>query len=386
VARQYTLISSDSHLEIKPERWVHRVAEEHRERAPRTVHMSDGGEAFLIEGRPLQPVNLADNRSGRADWRPIGMKVDDAAGAGGPDQRVQEMDVDGLDAEILFPANQRGYIMWRGIADDDAYRAIVRGYNDWLALDYCAYAPERLIGIGVIPSTNLDDALAELEHCAQLGLRAVLLGAFPSSKSYPSPEDDRFWVRAQELTLAVTVHVRFHFPTTEGPSFIYPKGTPDLMRKVGRGLVEHLAQHGQPPAKGMTQLVLSGLFDRLPNLRVFFAETRVGWLPFFLESLDLWYERNLGWAEDLLGFRPLKRKPSAYIRENIYLSIQYERFAVPNRYYIGVDHMMFASDFPHIECEWPNTRPILDEIYADVPEQERHKIWAGNAASFFKLA
>lgn len=385
MSRTYALMSSDSHLEIHPERWTQRVVPEHRERAPRTVHLAGGGEAFLIEGRPLQPVNLADNRSGRSDWSPIGMNVDDAAGAGGPDQRVREMEQDGLDAEVLFPANQRGYIMWRGIADDEAYRAVVRGYNDWLALDYCSYAPERLLGVGVIPSTNVDDAIDELEHCAELGLPAVLLGSFPNGKPFPSPDDDRFWSRSLELGMPVSVHVRFHFPAAEGPSLLYPKGTPDLMRRIGRGLVEHLAQHGQPPAKGMTQLILSGLFDRFPSLKVFFAETRVGWLPFFLESLDLWYGRNLAWAEDLLGFTPVARQPSAYVRDNIFLSIQYERFAVANRHCIGVDHLMFASDFPHIECEWPNTRPILDEIYAEVPAAERDRIWAGNAVSFFRL-
>jgi predicted TIM-barrel fold metal-dependent hydrolase len=60
--------------------------------------------------------------------------------------------------------------------------------------------------------------------------------------------------------------------------------------------------------------------------------------------------------------------------------------AIELRQHIGVDHIMFATDFPHIECEWPNSRPVIDKIYADVPTEERDRIWAGNAVEFFKLA
>ena len=73
------------------------------------------------------------------------------------------------------------------------------------------------------------------------------------------------------------------------------------------------------------------------------------------------------------------------MRENIYFRVQYERVAVETRHHVGVDHIMFATDFPHIENEWPNSRPIIDDIYADIPAVERDKIWAGNCVKFFKL-
>ncbi|MGH7091290.1 MAG: amidohydrolase family protein, partial [Stellaceae bacterium] len=134
------------------------------------------------------------------------------------------------------------------------------------------------------------------------------------------------------------------------------------------------------------QLVLSGTFERFPALKVFFAETRLGWVPFWLEHADLWYKRHLGWAEEQLGFKPLKALPSEYVRQHVYFSVQYERVAVEERRHVGVDRIMFATDFPHIECEWPNTKPLVDEIYADIPEPDRRRIWAENAVEFFKLA
>jgi predicted TIM-barrel fold metal-dependent hydrolase len=158
-----------------------------------------------------------------------------------------------------------------------------------------------------------------------------------------------------------------------------------VMHGLRRGLLEWITFFGLPPAVSIGQLVLSGVFDRFPALRLFFAETRLGWVPFWLENADLWYQRHIGWAQEYLGFKPLAHLPSEYVREHISFSVQYERVAVETRYHVGVDKIMFATDFPHIECEWPNSRPIIDRLYADVPAAEQRRIFAANAIDFFKL-
>jgi predicted TIM-barrel fold metal-dependent hydrolase len=389
MAREYRLMSSDGHLEVPPERWAGRVPAKYRDRAPRTVHLPDGGDALMIEGQPLLEANFLDLRAGRpaGQWQPFGLKVADAAGTGSPEQRVGEQDRDGLDAEVLFPAMVAGPVFWRNITHDEVYKAVIRAYNDWLAEEYCAVAPDRLIGMGVIPITNVDDAVAEMEHCARLGLKGVLLGALPNAKGYPTPEDDKFWAAAVEMGMPVTVHVQFYRtgPRATQPTLRYPKEDPEVMQRLRRPFLEWICNFGLAPAVSIAQLVLSGTFDRFPKLKVFFAETRLGWVPFWLEHADLWYRRHLGWAEEQLGFKPLKALPSEYVREHVYFSVQYERVAVEERHHVGVDRIMFATDFPHIECEWPNTKPLVEEIYADIPEPDKRKIWAGNAVEFFRL-
>ena len=389
MAREYRLMSSDGHLEVPPERWVHRVPQKYRDRAPRSVKLPDGGDALLIEGQPLLEANFLDLRAGRpsGQWQPFGIKVEDAAGTGSAEQRVKEQDVDGMDAEVLFPAMVAGPAFWRNISHDEVYKAVIRGYNDGLGEEYCAVAPDRLIGMGVMPITNADDAVAEMEHCGKLGLKGIQLGALPNGKGYPTPEDDKFWGAAVEMDMPVTVHVAFNRTGARAsqPTFKYPKEDPQTMGRIRRPFLEWLTNFGLAPAVSITQLVLAGVFDRFPTLKVFFAETRLGWVPFWLEHADLWYQRHIGWAESMLGFKPLKRLPSEYVREHIYFTVQYERVAIELRQHIGVDHIMFATDFPHIECEWPNSRPIIDKIYADVPTEDRDKIWAGNAVDFFKL-
>jgi predicted TIM-barrel fold metal-dependent hydrolase len=136
----------------------------------------------------------------------------------------------------------------------------------------------------------------------------------------------------------------------------------------------------------LAQLILSGVFDRFPRLKIFFAETRLGWVPFWMEESDYWYERHRHWAERLLNFKPLKHKPSEYVREHVFFSVQHvERVAIELRHHMGVERIMFATDFPHIECDWPNTLPFAERLFADVPKEEALKIAASNMLGFFKL-
>lgn len=388
------LISSDGHLEVRPERWTPRMPAALRPHAPRTITLPDGGDAILIEGQPPYPVPFLDLRAGRTNesWQPFGVTVDDTAGVGPPEQRLREQDEDGLLAEVLFPNMQVGPRLWRALKDDDVYRASVRAYNDWLAEEYCPVARDRLIGLGVIPWTSLDDALAELERCARLGLKGVNLGVFPNGQPLPKPEDDRFWAAAIDMGMPLTVHVGFDRlgPRAALPTFDYPGADPDVLKKVGpRKIVDWVALPflGIPPALSLAQLTMSGVFDRLPDLKIFFAETRLGWVPFWMEEADYWFERHRHWAERLLGFRPPKRRPSEYVRDHIFFSVQHvERVAVELRHHMGVDRIMFATDFPHIECDWPNTRPFAERLFAGVPAREAFAIAAGNVIDFFRLA
>ena len=390
MAEQYDFISSDTHLEVLPERWTGRVPATYRDKMPRTVPHPDGGDALQIEGAPLFQVAYLDLRAGRTaeDWQPFGVSVEETAGVGSAEQRLQEQDQDGCAAEVLFPNMQAGPGLWRSITDDNAYVAAVRAYNDWLGEEYCAVNPKRLLGLGVMPMTNIEDALAELQHCAMLGLKGVLLSSFPNGMAYPQPEDDRFWAAALDMHMPLTVHVAFNRTgaRAQQPTFKYPAENPEILRKVRRGLVEQMALLGLPAATSFSQLIASGVFDRFPDLRIFFAETRLGWVPFWMEEADFWYERHRHWAQRYLGFQPLQRKPSEYMKEHFLFSVQGpEHVAIELRYHLGVDHIMFATDFPHIECEWPNTKPTLDSLTASLSPEEKYQVVAGNVINYFDL-
>src|SRR5262245_12686151 len=154
MARHYRYISGDSHLEIDSKKWIDRVPSQYREQAPHLVRMPDGGDGWVVEDQPPRQ-NAADiyGGKGRHNWQPNGQQYETTPGTGPGEQRIKEQDTDGIDAEILFPGQVAGPRLWRQMTNDDAYKSVVRAYNDWLAEDYCSVDPERLIGIGVIPWT-----------------------------------------------------------------------------------------------------------------------------------------------------------------------------------------------------------------------------------------
>ena len=386
MTRSYRYISGDSHLEVDSKRWVHRVAASFRDRAPRLVRMENGGDGWVIEGQAPRQVS-ADlyGGKGRDTWQPFGQTYEGTNGTGPPEQRLREQDQDGIDAEVLFPAQVSGPRYWRQIKDDDAYKAVVRGYNDWLAEEYCAIAPDRLIGMGVLPWTSVDDTIAEMEHCRQTGLLGVMLTGFPNGTGHPAPEDDEFWAAALSLDVPVTVHVELdRSGDRAGPLFQYPKESPETRG----GLVEQVARYSPSRGSGavtVVQLVLAGVFDRFPSLRILFAENQLGWIPFFLQTADVRYERHIPWAQQLLGFEPLARPPSEYIREHCLWGFQADRVGVEMRHHMGVDNLIWGSDFPHQESDWPDSVDVIQQNFAGIPEEERYKMVAGNAIDFFHL-
>ena len=299
MARPFRVVSADSHLELVPERWTSYVDPKHRDRAPRTVKLPTGGDGFLVEGQAPIPAGL-NVQGGREykDFDPVGVTYEGSLGTGTPEQRLRELDQDGVEADILFQG-LTGPESARSIQDNEVYRAMVRGYNEWLATEYCAAEPNRLLGMGAIPTSGLEDAIAELEHCKQLGLKGVQLSAFPSAANFPVPEDDRFWATALDMQLPVTVHVSLRtgsgpaFGPGAVPSFNYGRPLAKYAGPGGPDYIRSMTAYGFRGALNATQLVFSGVFDRYPKLRIYFAENEAGWIPMFLEELDNRFQRHV---------------------------------------------------------------------------------------------
>ena len=390
---KYRTISGDSHLEIDSKYWIDRVPVKDRDQAPRLVRQADGSDAWSIGEKITRPAAAADlyGGKGRDEYVPFGGRYEGTPGTGSPEQRVREQDQDGIDAEVLFPSQQGGPKFWRRVEDDNAYKAIVRAYNGWLAEEYCSINPDRLIGVGILPLTHdAADNVSEMEYCVQAGLKTVLLQGFPSGKPHPSEEDDRFWAAALDLNMPISVHVDLERSGERaGPLFRYPQEPKETMEKLTHDLVDQVGRFGPVRGNGSVaavQWVLSGLFDRFPKLQIFFAENQIGWIPFFLQAADVRYDRHYRWAERLLGFTPLKRPPSEYIREHCLWGFQFDRIGVELRHKINVDRLIWGSDFPHQESDWPESMSVIERNFAGVPEDEKQKMVCGNAVEFFRLA
>jgi predicted TIM-barrel fold metal-dependent hydrolase len=301
-------------------------------------------------------------------------------GTGGPQQRIKEQDLDGIDAEVMYTSAGNGGF-WRGIQSDDAYRAVIHAYNEFLAEEYCAVDRDRLLAMPVMPSTGVEDAVKELEYCKKAGLKGVALSAFPSGKSFPTASDDRFWAAAADHEMPVSVHIGFI--GREGPVFEY--GKHPKAAGFGTDPVRLLTRFGGGISQNAIQMIFGGVFDRFPSLRIYWAETMIGWVPYFYEQVDDIYERCRHYALREYGLPPLKRKPSEYVKDHCIWGFLHDPWGVKIRHEVGLRNAMWGNDFPHSAGNWPNSREILDEMFAGIPSEEKGQLLCGNAVQFFHL-
>lgn len=312
----------------------------------------------------------------------VAVDFDTAVGCGPPEQRLREQDIDGVDAELLFPSNTAMKVT-RGIRDDQAFAAVIRAYNDYLAEEYCSYAPDRLLGAGVLPHRGVEADIREMEHCAKLGLRTVIVGRYPGGKSYPTPADDRFWAAAIDLDVPLTIHTTLSHG--RGPSFAYPNRPPGEI--LEDDYISRLYRHGHRHGAALEacQLVVAGVFDRFPKLFIYWAENQVGWLAYYYQQMDLEYERNHYWAERELGVQALDRRPSEYLKKHAYWGFFDDPLGMRLRAEVGVDRIIWGSDFPHVITTWPHSVEKLDQQLSGATAEDRDRITSRNLIEFLHL-
>ena len=379
--RDYDVISADSHLETSPDVWRGYVDKEFREWAPRVEKLSGGGDAWVLPGTgnvvPLGLNFFSTSSDPRARWqsaKPIGVSYDDGLlGTGDGNSRLQEMDVDGVDAEVLFPAVS-GQRSLAGIPRE-AYIAVVRGYNDWLSQEFCAADPDRLWGVAMLPLTGVQDAIEEMTRVDSLpGIRTVALAEWPNGSGSPEAEDDQFWQAAIDLGMPLSSH-GFFGSGAGGDKRIPPGAIPGVnFANINSMLSKN------PRAYTGTQLITEGVLDRLPDLRIYWAETGIGWIPSFCEYADDEYHRHRYWA----GVQ-LAHEPSWYWRNCFKYSFQIDHHGIRNRDDIGLDNLMWATDFPHMNCDWPDSEIVIKNQLGDLPDAERRKIIRDTALDFFRV-
>jgi predicted TIM-barrel fold metal-dependent hydrolase len=363
LVRSYDIVSADSHLEVPPDQWRPYVDKEFRQYVPKVVQLADGsGDGWEMPGGGLVPLGLqfAITRPGVENRyvysKPIGISYSkDLVGSGDGFRRLRELDQDGVDADLLFPAifGTRGLNL-----PVEADVAICRGYNDWLSEEYTAADPERLLGLAILPKGGIDEAIAEMTRIAgKPGVYGVV--NFPECE----PGDDRFFEAALELGMPLCSHAGFPAPKLQWP----PSGVEvDVSKTLG--------------APGCLKYILSGVFDRLPDLKIFCAETFCGWLAYTYEAVDSWYENDRLWVD-----ADLDRPPSHYMKEHFRWSFIVDPLAIRLRHRIGIDVIMWSTDFPHMNTDWPLSRASIDEQMGQLPADERRRIVRDNAVEFFKL-
>jgi len=369
--REYRLIDADCHVVEPPHIWERWLPKQFSDRAPRLVKDEEGGDAWeFVPGGPLMYIGLVATPGMRFEdikWK--GYTYDTVRrGCWEGKSRLEDMDFDGVDAEFIYPS-QRTMYYFMGNADRDFHRAGVRAYNDYMAQEFCAADPERLFFLAQMPNLGIQEGIAELERCKEMGARGCIITAWPAGGDDVSPADDEFFRAAADLGMPVSIHIRIQRkrdprPTLEGPAAIASMALSGMLLF--------------PPI--MFELIMSGLFDRIPKLQIVGVETEIGWIPEALEQVDFFY----------LSYRAhtglqIRHLPSHYFRNNFTCTFIQDRTGIRNRHAIGIRNMAWSTDYPHHGCDWPYSRKIVEETMLDVPADERYWICAGNMVELYRL-
>src|SRR5215216_4793024 len=339
------VLSSDSHVFEPADLWQTRIDAAFRDRAPR-IQRIDGADQIVVEAdQVLSGIGLISNAGARFEAPETisaqGRLEDVLSGGWDPQQHLKDMALDGVAGEVLYPS--QGLFYFR-LADPRLMSAIFRAYNDWLA-EFCRADPARLKGSAMITEYPLED------------------------RRYDQPEYEPFWAAAASLGLPLSLHT-----ATRRQGKIRGFGEQTLRDASSRSTKAHY------PALSMCDLIFSGVFERHPRLILAIVEFELAWAPHVLSAMDYTYRERHG--EAIYRFKD-GMIPSDFFRRNVVLSFQEDAVGIRLRDVIGVDNMMWGSDYPHSESTFPQSRKILAEILAGVPDHEQAKITGGNTARVY---
>jgi predicted TIM-barrel fold metal-dependent hydrolase len=372
---KYGLISVDDHVLEHPRVWMERLSSaKWGERIPH-VEQSDGTECWVIDGNTLPLIGrgsvgalLSDRAASPAHWSDVPLP------AYVPSERLKAMDADGVDVSILYPtvAGMAGETFGR-IQDPELELACVQAYNDWL-LEEWSSASDRLIPQCVVPLGPVDAAVAEIRRAVSKGHRGVVFPATPMlQRELPHINElsyDPIWAVCEELQVPVCFHSgsssRMEFPQ-------YSELSPALQAALS------VVNRPLAAISVFSNVLYSHILVRHPGLKVVFAESSLGWGAYELELADHEFERQR------LHLEPGEVRPSELFRRQCYLTGCFDRAGIELRSYIGLDNILWETNFPQASSPWPRSWDEIETSFQNVPHEERSRLLVRNAEQLYRL-
>ena len=388
------IISTDDHLVEPADVWSSRLPERYREIGPHIVYAPVDSTPILdgagyiekpgTEGKPAAWWFYEDHRYSvkrliaaagySADEIHIGgITFDDMRpGCWKPKDRLADMDLNGVEAQMCFPNYPRfcGQIFLWG-KDKELARLCVEAYNDWMVEEWAGDSDGRLIPLCLVPLWDPALAAAEVRRNAARGVRAVAFSELPAYLGLPSIYSghwDPFFAACDETGTVVCCHIgsgtKQPITSSDAPEAV--AGTIIFGNSVG----------------AMADYLYSGIFLRYPNMKMLLAEAQIGWIPYLLERIDDVWETHRGWSHSQ---QYTKDPPSTQYWDHIYSTFFKDPVGIANLDRIGSDNVIFETDYPHQDGTWPFSREQAAEQFGHLDEATIHKIARGNAIRILGL-
>ncbi|MDZ7734293.1 MAG: amidohydrolase family protein [Acidimicrobiia bacterium] len=374
--RTYTIISVDDHLTEPPDVFTGRFPSKLADRAPQLVVRDDGSEAWSYKNRVYADngLSVVAGRP-RAEWQEDMLNFDEMRrSCWDVHERVADMDRDGIWASLCFPSGAWGFT-GRVLSlnrDEEVGLAAVRAWNSWMIEEWHGAYPERFIPMQ-LPWLK-DPVLAgdEVRRNAERGFTSVSFMESPEKLDLPPITDHRHWEpffkACEETGTVISLHC--------GASGFTLQGSP------GTGLNTQVSMFPGTSFCAAIDWVWAGIPCRYPDLKIALSEGGIGWVPMAIDRLDYVTEHSAGSAA-VEPWGSTSRRASRCGATSTLCMLD-DPSTLDQRHLIGVDHIMFETDFPHADTTWPHSQDLLRTRLGDLPFDEASMIAGGNAARLFR--
>jgi predicted TIM-barrel fold metal-dependent hydrolase len=380
------VVDIDTHYSEPHDLWTKRAPAKYKSRVPR-MGIMDGAASWIIDethrlgmtGSPSSTVLKDGSKMNGLDY--LGLSIADIhPGCFDVKSRVALMDAAGISAQIIYP-NVLGFGSLEAAKVDPELRLIsTQIYNDAMA-EIQEESGQRIFPMALLPWWDVKEAVAEITRTHELGLRGININPEPhehrAADGKPLPDlGQSYWNPLWEICQSLDLPVNFHIGASNASvqwanTKPWPGSSKTATYIIGSTMIF------LDNATMMANLVFSGLLDRFPKLKFVSVESGLGWVPFVIEALDYQYSEARGKVE-------LQRRPSEYIKQNVYTSFWFERRNLTSSIRaIGVDNVMFETDFPHPTCLYP-----IDDVagaFDGLTEAEINKVLNANAVRVYNL-
>jgi predicted TIM-barrel fold metal-dependent hydrolase len=373
------IVSADDHVVEDPDVWTRRMSRSRwRNRIPHIERQPDGADCWMVEGNRLPLLGsgsvgaLMPDRTGEPRrWEDVPPQV------WAPSERLAAMDRDGINFSVLYPsvAGVAGETFGR-LSDPELELACVQAYNDYLIDEWAAASP-RFVPQCLVPLAPIDHAVAEIRRAADRGHKGVIIPAVPDRlrEGAPHINDSAFdpiWSVCEELELPVCFHAGSLPQLEMAPYAGLSPCLAEAMRAITR------------PAGStsiISNLIVSRILERHPKLKVVFAESTVGLVPYILEVADYAFIQ-----------RELKRQfnyeatLSDLFRRNCYAVSWYDSASLRQTCaYVRGNNVLWGSSFPHATSTWPDSRAFAGRCTEGLSDADRRRVLWANAAQLYKI-
>ena len=386
------IISADDHVIEPAHVWQDRMPNKHKELAPKIV-IAPQGEMTLNDGVWVETPGTGDKMA--AWWHfenkryqikqmvacpgippeevtMEGVTYDDiATGCYDPKARLADMDINHVEASLCFPNYPRFCGQLFSEADDlELGLLCVQAYNDWMIDEWCGSSGGRLIPLCIVPLWDAELAAQEIYRVAEKGCRAVAWSELPAWLDRPGLHGD-FWnpflKACEETQTVICMHIGSGTKTVQT--------SPEAPTVVTANLIVCNS------AASMIDWIFSGKFEEFPNLKLLYAESQIGWIPYFVERADDTWKTHQ-WAQ---GEKRIPKPPSHYYKKHVYSCFFKDTVGIDLLERIGEDNVLFETDYPHQDGTFPNTLAIAEDLFGHLEQETIDKIARKNAIKLFGL-